>query len=335
LTRTFRPGFYHRVNDNNIQSGAAMKKIMSALIAAGFFTAFFAVNAVAAPINVTVSIPPQKYFVAAIGKDDVAVTVMTGKGRDPHTYEPTAAQMAGISKAEIYIAVGVPFESQWLPKFSSLAPSMHVITLQNHIERIKGEPDLALRDTSGKQTAHKHEEHAHGGHHHDHGLEGDDPHIWLSPKIMADTVPVIVKDLSGARPEKAALFAERGNKLVAETRALDAEIAAMFKGLPENRKTFLTFHQSWAYYAHNYGLHEAAVELEGREIGPKSMVLLLDFAKKNSIKVLVSDPMTSKSALAALSKSFEAEVITATPLDENWPSSMRTFSEKLAQALRK
>lgn len=309
-----------------------MKKILRTLILTGLCLVFSAVHAAAGspatPIAVTVSIPPQKYFVEAVGGDNVSVTVMTGKGRDPHSYEPTAAQMAGISKAELYISIGVPFESQWLPKFSSLAPAMRVVFLQNHIERIKGEPDLALRDASGKRAAH-----GHGDHHHD--LEGDDPHIWLSPKIMADTVPVIVKALSEARPEKAALFAERGARLIQETRALDAAITTMFAPLPEHKRVFLTFHQSWAYYARNYTLREAAVELEGREIGPKSMVLLLDFAKKNSIKVLVSDPMTSKSALAAISKSLDAEVITAAPLEENWPFAIRSFSEKLAGAMGK
>ena len=314
-----------------------MKKILRAFTLAGLCLLLSVATAAAAsqtePIAVTVSIPPQKYFVEAVGKYDVAVTVMTGKGRDPHSYEPTAAQMAGISKAELYIAVGVPFESQWLPKFSSLAPLMRVVYLQSNIERLKGKPDLALRDASGKRSAHGHDHHGHE--HHQHGLEGDDPHIWLSPKVMADTVPVIVKALSEARPEKAALFTERGNSLMAETRALDTAIAAMFASLPENKRVFLTFHQSWTYYAHNYNLREAAVELEGREVGPKSMVLLLDFAKKNSIKVLISDPMTSKSALAAISKSLDAEVITATPLEENWPVSIRSFSEKLAEALKK
>lgn len=152
---------------------------------------------------------------------------------------------------------------------------------------------------------------------------------------MAETIPLIVEALSKARPEKAAVFAERGNELVAKTRALDAEIAAFFAQIPENKRAFLTFHQSWAYYAHNYRLREAAVELGGRETGPKSMALLLEFAKKNSIKVIVADPMTSKSAFAAISNSLDAEVLTATPLAEDWPDSMRSFSEKLAKALRK
>ncbi|MCC8194334.1 MAG: zinc ABC transporter substrate-binding protein, partial [Deltaproteobacteria bacterium] len=85
--------------------------------------------AAAAPVAVTVSIPPQKYFVEKIGGDAVSVTVMTAKGQDPHSYEPTAAQMEGISRAELYFTIGVPFETQWVPKFRSLNPTMLVVDL--------------------------------------------------------------------------------------------------------------------------------------------------------------------------------------------------------------
>lgn len=311
-----------------------MKKLLTALFTMAFYLAFSAGSAFAVssgkPVAVTVSIPPQKYFVEAIGGDDVVVTVMTGKGRDPHSYEPTAAQMANIARTELYIAIGVPFESQWLPKFASLAPSMRVVYLHRNIEWLTGKPDLALRDATGRRAAQKQDTH-----HHAHDHAGDDPHIWLSPTVMADTVPLIVTALCKARPEKAALFTERGNELMKKTRALDAAITALFAPLAANERVFLTFHQSWAYYAHNYGLREAAVELEGREVGPKSMALLLDFATKNSIRVIVADPMTNKSALAAIANSLNAKVITATPLEENWPVAMRTFSEDLAKALRK
>ncbi len=110
--------------------------------------------AVAAPVAVTVSIPPQKYFVEYIGGDAVAVTVMTAKGQDPHSYEPTAAQMERIAGTELYFTIGVPFETQWLPKFQSLNPSMRVVNLLGAISRIKGKPDLALRDTAPDKRPH-------------------------------------------------------------------------------------------------------------------------------------------------------------------------------------
>ena len=89
-----------------------------------FKIAFFLLNAVvfvgsvtlvwgrtAGPIKVFVSILPQKYFVEQIGKDLVDVRVMVQPGASPATYEPKPKQLVGLSKAEIYFSIGVPFET--------------------------------------------------------------------------------------------------------------------------------------------------------------------------------------------------------------------------------
>lgn len=290
----------------------------------------------AAPVAVTVSIPPQKYFVEQIGGNDVTVTVMAAKGQDPHSYEPTAAQMEGIAGAELYFTIGVPFETQWMPKFQSLNPSMRTVDMLGAIPRIEGKPDLALRDTlPGKgrhrNNGHNHDDHGHDGHGHRHGLDTDDPHAWLSPDDMAKAVPAIVMALGEKRPDRAAVFAQRGAELRKNLADLSARIHGMLDGA--QTRTFLTFHQSWAHYARNFNLREASVELEGREPGPRSMAMLMDFAKANTIKVIVADSMTSRSAVEAIAKNIKAMVIYATPLAEDWPGALLEFSGKLATGL--
>ena len=58
---------------------------------------------------VFVSIPPQKYFLHQIGKQRLDVQVMVQPGASPATYEPKPRQMAAISRAHIYFAIGVSF----------------------------------------------------------------------------------------------------------------------------------------------------------------------------------------------------------------------------------
>lgn len=282
-----------------------------------------AVPARAKPMAVTVSIPPQKYFVQQIGGAETTVTVMADKGRDPHSYEPTAAQMEAMGKADIYIAIGVPFETQWLPKFTSLNPSLQVVSLLDGITRLHGSPDLALR---GGRDA---------GHNHHHGLETDDPHVWLSPQVMAGTIPVIVEAFSKARPEKAADFSRRGGALAEKIIRLDTDIAALFAALPPEKRLFLTFHQGWAYYAHNYGLREVSVELEGREPSPRDMARLMDFAAEKGVTVIVASPITNTSVVTAITRDIKGEAVLVNPLDENWPDMLRGFSQALAKALAK
>lgn len=286
------------------------------------------------PLAVTVSIPPQKYFLEKIGGEDVTVTVMAARGQDPHTYEPTAAQMEGITKTELYFTIGVPFETQWVPKFHSLNLSMRVVDLLSAIPRIEGKPDLALRDTlPGKGHDHEHgHDHEGAGHvRHHHGLDTDDPHAWLSPLDMMHAIPLITNALAERLPEKKEAFENRAKDLCGDIIALNSEISALFAGL--KNRTFMTFHQGWAHYAHAFALREVSVELEGREPGSKSMAMLMDFAKANNIRVVVADPMTSRSSVEAIARNINATVMQANPLAEDWPGALREFSGKLAKTL--
>ncbi|MCC8193176.1 MAG: zinc ABC transporter substrate-binding protein, partial [Deltaproteobacteria bacterium] len=213
------------------------------------------------------------------------------------------------------------------------------------VERIQGKPDLALRDTlpgkgrhdggHAEHAGHDHDGHGHPGRHqdgaHHHGLETDDPHVWLSPDDMAKTIPLMVAALSEKRPDLKSEFERRGMELRGIIVELDARIRGVLE--PARTRTFLTFHQSWAHYARDFSLREASVELEGREPGPKSMALLMDFAKKNNIRVIVADSMTSASAVTAIARNIDATVIHAAPLAEDWPGALLAFSEKLAKAL--
>ncbi len=300
----------------------------TALAALAFLAAallpFSAPRAAAGPLPVSVSIPPQKYFIEKIGGPDVAVTVLADKGRDPHTYEPTASQMAQVGKAAVYFAVGVPFETRWLPRFQALNKTMAVVRLQDGVTRLRGKPDLALRE-SGWRDVH--------GHEHEHGLETDDPHLWLSPHAVKQFIPLIADALSRAVPEKEAAFRARAAAFAAEIDALDSRIAALFAPLPPDRRTFLTFHQGWAYFASNYNLHEASVELEGKEPGPRGMAALFAFAEKKKITAVVADPLSPKSTVAAIAGQIKARIIDAAPLDENWPDALQRFAAKLAPAL--
>ena len=78
----------------------------------------------AEPIEVFVSIVPQKYFVERIGGESVKVSVMVQPGANPATYEPKPRQMVALSRAKVYFAIGVPFEAVWLNRISAASPGM-------------------------------------------------------------------------------------------------------------------------------------------------------------------------------------------------------------------
>ncbi len=55
-------------------------------------------------IRAFVSIEPQAYLVERICGDSADVRVLVDAGQDPHTYEPTPAQMSALARSDVYAA---------------------------------------------------------------------------------------------------------------------------------------------------------------------------------------------------------------------------------------
>ncbi|HSO08269.1 MAG TPA: zinc ABC transporter substrate-binding protein, partial [Pelomicrobium sp.] len=121
----------------------------------------------AQPLEVTVSIPPQKHFVERVGGAAVKVNIMVRPGSSPHEYEPSPQQMAALTRSKAYFAIGVEFEQAWLPRFRKAAPGLDVVDTTLGIQRLK----MAEPRSVGRHS-----------HAHDHA--GDDPHVWLSPPLV-------------------------------------------------------------------------------------------------------------------------------------------------------
>jgi zinc transport system substrate-binding protein len=142
---------------------------------------FLVLSASAAPalaesgLPVFVSILPQKYFVEKIGGEFVDVDVMVSPGSSPATYEPSPRQMAALSKAQAYFAIGVPFEKHWLPRIASANPDMPVIHTDKGIDKMPIGAHEHHDHEGEAHDDHGHEGKGHGhdkGHHHD-GEEHD------------------------------------------------------------------------------------------------------------------------------------------------------------------
>lgn len=99
-----------------------------------------------------------------------------------------------------------------------------------------------------------HDDHAgHGDHHgHDHGAF--DPHAWHSVENAIIYANNIAAGLSQADPENASAYYANLSKFVAELEALQAEVAVMMSAVPDDKRTVVTSHDAFGYFAQAYDL---------------------------------------------------------------------------------
>lgn len=293
----------------------------------------YALPAAASPEKKTVlvSILPQKYFVERLAGEYVDCLVLVDRGGDPHTYEPTVTIMANASRAALYFTIGVPFEYQWMDRFTSLNPGLEVVTpaivLQAQPETAHAEPPHPGTEPGGG-----HGRGRDSGHDED-AMHSHDPHIWLSPAAMREVVPGMRDALIRLLPAHTDRIAANAASLLRDMEALEQEVTAYFARLPENRRAFLTFHHAWGYYARNFGLSEYSVEYMGKEPGPRGMAELVAMAEKNGIRVIVVSPGTNRSSARALAANIGGVAIEADPLAGDWPDNIRRISRALANGL--
>ncbi|MFW2366091.1 MAG: metal ABC transporter solute-binding protein, Zn/Mn family [Desulforhopalus sp.] len=268
---------------------------------------------------VFVSILPQKFFVHQIAGEIFDVEVMVKPGASPATYEPKPSQMAKLSSSAAYLAIGVPFENNWLDKFNSVNPSMNIVHTEQGITKIS-------------MAEHLHDAVDGDGHLEEHGREhGEravlDPHVWLSPALVKKQTKIIFETLVEIMPEQSGLFDSNYQLFLDKLDALDDELRALFKGR-ENMK-FMVFHPSWGYFAREYGLKQVAIEMEGKEPKPAQLLDLIRFAKDNGVQVIFAQRQFSAKKAKVVAREIGGRVVIVDPLAENWFANLRQVGRSI------
>lgn len=267
-----------------------------------------------AQLKAVVSLPPQKYFVEKIGGRLVQVTVMVPPGADGHTYEPKPRQLAALASAKVYFTIGVEFESAWLSRFRAVNPGMAVIRTEAKV------PKRSMAGADREQS---------------HGQEGDhhglDPHIWLSPRLVAIQARAIAAGLSKSDPANRKVYQTNLASFSEELNRLDKDLDQALKGLGQHRR-ILVYHPAWGYFCRDYGLEMVAIEKQGHKPTAKGLAHLIDQARREKAKVIFVQPQFSNRAARTLAKAINGRVVALDPLAEDWAANLGRVAEELKKA---
>jgi zinc/manganese transport system substrate-binding protein len=199
-------------------------------------------------------------IVANVGGDRVEVISLVGPDGDAHVYQPSPADAEAVAGASVIVANGLGFEG-WMDRLvEASGTKAAIITASAGIKPIafgedahghaEGEHDHDHAEGEGHDHDHAKEEAGHDDH--DHGAF--DPHAWQSVTNAALYVGNIERGLAAADPAGAETYKANAAAYLAELDALDAEIRAAVAALPEDRRTIVTSHDAFGYFAADYDL---------------------------------------------------------------------------------
>jgi ABC-type Zn uptake system ZnuABC Zn-binding protein ZnuA len=250
-------------------------------------------------IQVAASILPLQDFVNQIGGQEVTSFVVIPPGASPHTFELVPTMLRKINNSQILVLNGLGLEP-WSARVIDTVgeEKLKVIVTSREINALATE------------TSHHHQ---HGEHSHDHPESGN-PHVWLDPVLAIKQVEQIAAGFASAFPVHADSFLARRDRYKARLLQLDQEIQAKVRSW--SHRDFVCFHPAWEYFAHRYGLNQAAVitDRPGMEPSPSRMAHVIETLNRTGAKAVFSEPQFSESLLRAIAEEANVSVVQLDPL---------------------
>lgn len=255
---------------------------------------------------ITVSIEPLRYLTEQIAGNVFQVVTFVPKGSNPETYEPTPEQMAKLGNSVMYFGISdLGFERTWLDRLVQTAPEVTFIDVTEKIRRMQGH-------FHGNNSSHQH---------------GTDPHVWTSPTNMQLIAQHICTALSKADTVHAESFRENLRKVQDDIQTVDDSIQHLLAGT--SIRTFLIYHPTLTYYAHDYGLEQLAIENDGKEPSPRHLTDLINQCKEKQVKTVFVQQEFDRKNAELIAKETGTDITYINPLAYDWKQEMLKIAQTL------
>ncbi|HEC1756338.1 TPA: zinc ABC transporter substrate-binding protein [Campylobacter lari] len=261
---------------------------------------------------VSVSIPPQAFFVEKIAKDSVEINILISPNSNEHNVEFKPMMIKNLEKSKIYFLADLELEKILENKFKNTLKNVKIVNINDGISLLEND----------ETDEHDHDEHEHGK---------NDPHTWLDPVLVKIQAQNIYKALSQTFPQNKDFYVKNLENFLKELDDLNSVIKTNLQDI--KHREFIVYHPSWNYLAKRYNLIQIPVEIDGKEPKIQDLQKLIKIAKEKNIKVIFVQPGFSENSAKVLSKELNAKIVFIDHLAKDWDKELLKTIQALKMAL--
>lgn len=243
-------------------------------------------------ISVVTSIFPLCDITRHIAGEHVAVTYVIPVGANPHHYEPLPSTVLELQQATLFIGIHRDFDG-WIADL-----------LPDDTRRV-----FLLSENRAQPRA--------------------NPHIWLTPGGGMSIADSVARMLSNIDPRNRAYYLMNLSSYKKELEQLDSTITLLFDHIV--CKKFIQWHPAWDYLAHDYNLTIIATIEHGHGAEPsvRQFKQLIDRAKEQHVKVIVTGLYTQKKAAGTLAREIDGVLLKLDPIGDPAVDARATYLKML------
>ncbi|SMD17628.1 zinc ABC transporter substrate-binding protein AztC [Rhizobium sp. RU36D] len=262
-------------------------------------------GASAAELKVVASFSIIADLAKNVGADRVEITALVGPDGDAHVYQPRPSDAAALEGADVVLVNGLEFEGFMSRLIETSGTKASVVEVSKGIEPLKNAEDEDEHHHEGEEHAaaghdHKHAEKEEAGHH-DHEHEGHhhhgefDPHAWQSIHNAEAYVKNIADAFCAADKAGCATYTANSEAYLAKLAALETEVKAAVDAIPAEKRTIITSHDAFGYFARDYGLKFIAPEgiSTEAEASAADVAKLVDQVKEDKASAIFLENITN------------------------------------------
>jgi len=185
-------------------------------------------------LKVVTTVSPITSIVENIGGPRIELQGVVPEGVNSHTFEPTPSMAKLLAEADLIIFNGLFLEEPTLALAESNKQADAVILAlgDQAISREEWQFDFTFPETAGHPN----------------------PHLWPDPNLGLRYAELVHDQLAAMDPDNAGYYGENLERFRAKISRMDQAIRIAVATVPEKNRRLLTYHDSWAYFAKQYGM---------------------------------------------------------------------------------